>query len=270
LKEWYINPLILTAAQWQVLGRHTRWSEEHLQTLANSVFVGGTPAKGAPYGYMCWNGDQGILSVRNPSPAESEIVVPFDQSVWFRGASGREFHGRVVYPFQGILGKTFKSGEAMRLQVPGYSLMVIELSPGRGADAIAIPSPPQAKSEGLHATVTIPNEKMQRCDVVVVLRTPSEPGKKTAPLPEVKIGGSPATPTRSDAGPDWGIVSVNVQHLSGQELTVEVGGQGSAEGWLIMDRPVPEVAADDDPRLPMPVGQGYRRQTVPLFQATGR
>ncbi len=46
LKEWYINPGLLTPDQWQALGRATRWSEEHLATLANAVMVGGDPARG--------------------------------------------------------------------------------------------------------------------------------------------------------------------------------------------------------------------------------
>jgi hypothetical protein len=269
LKEWYINPYILSPQQWEVLARHTRWSQEHVQTLANSVFVGGDPSQGKVYGYMCWNGDHGIFSVRNPSPGEAEIDVPFDQSTWYRGASGKEFRPKVVYPYQGELAATLRSGEPIKLRVPGYTLRVLQLEPGRGASEIAEPTMPSVRIDSPSASVVkIPDEAMQRCDLMMISHTPAVAGK-TAALPDLKVNGDSVPPSRKAAGPGWGMISVDLQSSRGKELRLEASRLASefpdVEGWLIMDRPIHSSPADVDPRLPMPVSQGFVRQTVRVF-----
>src|SRR5439155_4964401 len=153
----------------EILARHARWSEEHVQNLANSVFVGGDPAQGKAYGSMCWNGEQGILSIRNPSPGEAQINVPFDQASWYRGAAGKDFHAKVVYPYQGELAATFGSGESIKLKVPGYMVMMLELEPGRAGAETPEPPPPSVHvdSPGV-SLVTIPDQAMQRCDLMLI------------------------------------------------------------------------------------------------------
>ncbi len=59
----------------------------------------------------------------------------------------------------------------------------------------------------------------------------------------------------------------------GTRLEVNAGDslfdrEARLEGWLLLDRPVKSAAADDDVRLPLPVRQGLRRQTLELFPTT--
>jgi len=267
LKEWYINPHILNPQQWEALARQTRWSEEHLQTLANSVFVGGDPSKGEVYGYMCWKGEDGILSARNPSPGEAEITVPFDQTVWYRSAPGKAFYAKVVYPYQGELAATFHSGEPIKLRVPGYTVMVLELQPGTGGKEMAPPALPEIQriNDGESSCrVTIPDEAMQRCDLVLIAHEARASGK-AATATQVKIDGTLAAATRKSAGKGWDMTSFDLRDRRGKRIMVEAQGE-KLEGWLLMDRPVESPKADPDPRLPMPVAQGFVRQSVPLFQ----
>lgn len=264
LKEWYINPYILSPQQWEVLARQTRWSQENVQTLANSVFVGGDPSKGNVYGYMCWNGDKGILSMRNPSPEEGEIFVPFDQTTWYRGASGKAFHAKVIYPYQGDLGGTFRPGEPIKLHVPGYMVMVLQLEVGRGGAEPAAPALPSIRDESPDVSVvTIPNEEMQRCDLILIAHAPAVKGK-LGELPEVKIDGSSIQPARKAAGPGWGMISVDLRTSRAKQLRLETKSE-HVDGWLVMDRPIAAPAADRDPRLPIPIAQGFVRQTCRVF-----
>jgi hypothetical protein len=242
-----------------------------VQTLANSVFVGADPSQGKVYGYMCWNADQGILGVRNPSPGEGEINVPFGQSTWYRRASGKEFRAKVLYPYQGELAATFRSGEPIKLRVPGYTLMVLQLEPGRGGSEIAETALPAVRMDSPNTSlVTIPDEAMQRCDLMLISHNPAVAGK-TGALPELKVNGEIVPPSRKAAGPGWGMVSVDVQPSRGKELRLAASRPASGfpdvEGWLIMDRPINASPADPDPRLPMPVSQGFIRQTVRVFGA---
>jgi hypothetical protein len=275
LKEWYINPRVLSAPQWEALGRATRWSQQNVNTLANAVFVGDDPGKGETYGYICWNADQGILSVRNPSPAEAEITIPFDQSVWYRGAPDREFQADVVYPYQSPWPATFRSGQPIRLTVPGYSLMVFHLRPGRALQApepklSAIEHDAATKDKQTVAHCSIPDERMQRCDLLLISRQGE---------PKLTIDGQPQKPSRTSQGKGWQMSAFDLSAHRGKKIEIaarpatdskDAAADLKCEAWLIIDRPVAAPPADDDPRLPAPVSNNFRRQTLRLFENPSR
>ena len=59
LKEWYITPSKMDDAHWRILGEASKWAQDNSATLANAIYIGGTPEKGEAYGYVAWNGDHG-------------------------------------------------------------------------------------------------------------------------------------------------------------------------------------------------------------------
>jgi len=272
LKEWYINPKVLSDQQWEVLGRATRWSEENQATLANAVFVGGDPAQGQAYGYVCWRGERGILSVRNPSPQEQGIAVPFDQSVWYRGPSGKDFRARMVYPYQADLGLRFHSGQPLTLTVPGYSVMVMHLEPGVAGAAGPVPQPIKAtrvvretNGNAWVARVDLPDEAMQRCELLL---TAQRRGGKPS-IPPMKLNGQVVEAERKAVGTGWEMRGFDLRASRGKTVEISVDKEPKADNevWLVLDRPVTSAAPDNDPRLPRPVAQGYARQTVALMLA---
>ncbi len=130
LKEWYFTPRIMTAEHYRAVGSITRWAQENQATLANAILFGSDLAAGKPYGYVSWNGDKAILAVRNPRQGEAEVSVPFDQTAFYRGARGRDFRARVIYPYQADWPTQFRSGEPMKIMVPGDSLLVLDSRAG--------------------------------------------------------------------------------------------------------------------------------------------
>lgn len=256
LKEWYINPSILSDDQWKVLGRATRWSQENLATLANAVYVGGDPRLGQLHGYMAWNGEHGILSVRNPSASESQVSVPFDQTVWYRGPGDRAFRGKIVYPYQAADHRTFRAGSPIQLSIPAYTVLVMHLEPATG---------------GLRAAIALPDEAMQRCDLLVTARY--EPSNKLVSDggPKADLDGAPAQPSRIARGLGWMMMAFDLRERRGQKVQVSIDGSiaKSVEGMLIADRPAPMPTASDDPRWPAPLGQGFLRESVRVFSSNG-
>jgi len=276
LKEWYIDPQLLSDEQWQALGRATRWSEENLQTLANAVKVGGDPAKGEVHGYIAWLDDHGILSLRNPSAVEGEALIPFDQSVWYRGPREKPFRARMIYPWQGDLPMPIVSGHGIRLKVPAYTLVTVDIRPSAPASAPtaatapawALPAAPAFTVINNQIKLTVPDEEMRRADLVVILKAPPRTGAKTADLPGLKVNGEPVTPTRSAAAQSWSMITLDLRAQRGQALSIDVLSPG-AETYLILDRPIGEAADNKDARLPLPTMQGFRRQSIALDRRPG-
>jgi hypothetical protein len=93
LKEVH-QPAYSVAAAVEILGA-TR-GVRNMENIGESVFVGGDPAKGKPYGCTCWAGE-GNLEHPELSAEEGRISVPFDQSAfgsevpWERSFMRRSF-----------------------------------------------------------------------------------------------------------------------------------------------------------------------------------
>ncbi len=202
LKEWYITPSKMDEAHWKILGERSKWAQENSATLANAVYIGGTPEKGEAYGYVAWNGDKGIVTVRNPDIKEQTITVPFDKTVWYRGENGRDFLGHLTYP----LGDSyypkdlFKSGEAFTLKIPGWTTMTLELRLGTGPMRIDEEPIPAAtfKVEKTNEVVSIDVQtasKFPPPDLVLFNRG--------GDFPTVKRNDVEIIPTRVNHGPGW-------------------------------------------------------------------
>ena len=284
-KEWYLQPEVLSQDEWDVLGRVTRWSTEHQQTLVNSVMLDGNPATG-PHGYVAWNtkGTEGIVSLRNPLPTPASIEVPFDTKALYRGPIGRDFAARVIYPWQGPLGMPLRSGSQFRVAVPGYTVMVVQLAPGTDTNRMDIPLPSvavqaTATSNIFHATIAVPDERMQSCVLLVTVRD------QARVVPEgclsMSIQGKSVASTRDSFSrawngpvPGWRMMQYDLMPYRGTTVSLVASvnamcaDAADVDAVLLLDRPVADLPAIADVRLPRPIAQGFRRQTVPVLART--
>jgi hypothetical protein len=105
--------------------------------------------------------------------------------------------------------------------------------------------------------VTIPDEAMRRCDLIVIERGAER---------KVEVKDMPAA-TRTAAGHGWRMQSFDLRERRGTQADLTIGNGEGAEAWLVMDRAVEEPKANADARLPMPIGKGFRRQTVRVWGA---
>lgn len=284
LKELYVTPDLMDAGRWQALGETTRWAVDKSAVLDQVVMVGGDPRRGEIHGYAHWLGDQGILCLRNPDVQEQVARVPFDKSVRYRGPAGREFRGRVVYPFTEDLPTQFRSGTPCEITVPGCSVLIVELTPGQapaveparplalvGATAQAYLE--AAGNGSLTATVPVPDEAMQRCDLYLIVRGAG----RGLQFETLTVEGAPAQPRRAD-GPGWALYSLDLRGARGTTVQVRGTLPGGRQlpfsspdvvlsAWLVADRPVMAQPTVEE-HLPFQASAGYRRQTVRLMPDT--
>ncbi len=67
LQEMYITPSLLSADDWDVLAEAAKWSRGNAQTLKDSHWIGGDPARLEVYGWASWSSEKAIVTLRNPS-----------------------------------------------------------------------------------------------------------------------------------------------------------------------------------------------------------
>ena len=77
--EYYYSPSMFDDDKWQINAEAANWIEGNFETLQKSKMFGGAPANGDPYGYSAWNGNTGIVSLRNPSNVKKDITVTYDR-----------------------------------------------------------------------------------------------------------------------------------------------------------------------------------------------
>ncbi len=133
----------------------------------------------------------------------------------------------------------------------------MDLEPGEVAKTAEPMLSPVAWKDG---RLTIPDEPMTCCDLMLT---------GTAVL---TLDGTRLIPTRSNTGKGWQIAAYDLRQWRGKQVQLapvcndDIFGTGAhGKAWLVMDRPVADAPADTDPKLPWPIAQGFRRQTMQLF-----
>ena len=92
--ELYFSDSIMTDGKYEVTGEFLAWAEENHHMLKNSKMIGGQPdntklnngssseASADAYGYSCFDGKDGIISLRNPHTSQSKtITFTFDRTM---------------------------------------------------------------------------------------------------------------------------------------------------------------------------------------------
>ena len=92
--ELYYSDSIMTDGKYEITGEFLEWAEANYHMLKNSKMIGGKPdvtklnnfdsneAQAEAYGFSCFDGTDGIISLRNPSAsADKTIKFTFDRTM---------------------------------------------------------------------------------------------------------------------------------------------------------------------------------------------
>lgn len=93
--ELYYSDSIMTDGKYEITGEFLEWAEENYHMLKNSKMIGGKPditklgngdlsdeTQAEAYGFSCFDGKDGIISLRNPSAsADKAITFTFDRTM---------------------------------------------------------------------------------------------------------------------------------------------------------------------------------------------
>ena len=92
--ELYYSDSIMTDGKYEVTGEFLEWAEENFHILRNAKMIGGMPDNtnltdfnsnqnvAEAYGFSCFDGTDGIISIRNPHASQSKtITINFDRTI---------------------------------------------------------------------------------------------------------------------------------------------------------------------------------------------
>ena len=88
--EYYYSYSMFDDDKWQINAEAAKWIEDNFDILQKSQ-----PENGDIYGYSCWNGKEGILSIRNPKNVEQSYEVTYDRLIGV-GEDLGTVYGKVV------------------------------------------------------------------------------------------------------------------------------------------------------------------------------
>ncbi|MBB2953347.1 hypothetical protein [Sphingobacterium sp. JUb56] len=278
LKEWYISAASMTDDEWKVLCLVDNWAKKHRNELNKTFYVGGRPDEGAVYGYIGWEGKQGVLTVRNPAAETQTIRIPFNETVGFSLAKNMGYHAQVVYPYHDQYAKTFTSGKVMEIEVPGYSTMALEFREG------AVPSMKPVVSKLVFKTEKGVDQVTTKLQVPVAIKDRAELLVIGWPHDvQVRINGEVQAPSKSEKAKlnafagyakagmilpkakDWRMNSFDLMRYKGQEIEITYNRVDGFESHVLLER---KVVAKDYPAahdVLWPLSNDTRRQTVKLF-----
>jgi hypothetical protein len=120
LQEMYITPSLLSADDWDVLAEAAKWSRANAQTLKDSHWIGGDPARLEVYGWASWSPEKAIVTLRNPSDQPQDFTASLAALLELPEGSARFYAARS--PWKG-------DGVAQILQIPVQEQHTFRLRP---------------------------------------------------------------------------------------------------------------------------------------------
>ncbi|UBM63438.1 alpha-galactosidase [Candidatus Sulfidibacterium hydrothermale] len=126
--ELYISPDILTTAEWEVLSQAIKWAESVQHVMPVTYMTGGNPAKGEVYGYLHFQGDKGLIAVRNPKVEQDtiRIILKPDYGLNENAAS---LVVEQVYPYRRILPDLYSAGGRLSIPLNGFETAIFNVYP---------------------------------------------------------------------------------------------------------------------------------------------
>ncbi len=130
LQEMYITPALLSSDDWDVLAEAAKWSRNNAQTLKDSHWIGGDPARLEVYGWASWSqkNDKAILTLRNPSDQPQDFTGSLGTLLELPSASARVYTGRSPWKSDGTKPhETIRANERHTFRLPPFQVLTLEL-----------------------------------------------------------------------------------------------------------------------------------------------
>lgn len=130
LQEMYITPTLLSSDDWDVLAEAAKWSRDNAQTLKDSHWIGGDPARLEVYGWASWSRQKAIVTLRNPSDKAQDFTAPLSTLLELPAHSAAAYAARS--PWKADAGKpksTIRVQERHTFHLQPFQVLTLELSP---------------------------------------------------------------------------------------------------------------------------------------------
>jgi hypothetical protein len=128
-QELYLSPELLTKENWDDLAESARWSRENSETLQDTHWIGGDPARGEIYGWAAWSPRKAIITLRNPSDQPGRFVLEAGKALELPSGAYDRFVVTPAFPDEPAPIAELRAGQGAELNLRPFQVLVLELSP---------------------------------------------------------------------------------------------------------------------------------------------
>ncbi len=79
LNDLHLSVSMMNDKKWESLKKVIEFQKENFELLKNASFIGGDPEDNNVYGYVGWNGEEGIIALRNPDGEKAPITLTLNK-----------------------------------------------------------------------------------------------------------------------------------------------------------------------------------------------
>ena len=129
--ELYYSFNMMSESKWRISNAAVSFARENSRLLSRSVLFGGRPGLLQVYGFGCFEGNEGIVALRNPAPAAQEYTLVLNSSC---GADKRLSMADVatVLPYcEGGKSGSFSFGDTMKLTLSPFETRILHFNKRR-------------------------------------------------------------------------------------------------------------------------------------------
>jgi len=132
LQEMYITPSLLSAQDWDVLAEAAKWSRENAQTLKDSHWVGGDPARLEVYGWAAWSPGKAIVTLRNPGDRAQEFTASLAALLELPAGAAPQFDGQCPWKSESTKpSMKVSASDPHTFHLEPFQVMTLELTPSK-------------------------------------------------------------------------------------------------------------------------------------------
>ncbi len=127
LQEMYITPKLLSAADWDVLAEAAKWSRANAQTLKDSHWIGGDPARLEVYGWASWSKEKAIVTLRNPSDQAQDFAASLAALLELPDGAASKFAARSPWKSDGNQALSISAQQQHVFHLQPFQVLTLEL-----------------------------------------------------------------------------------------------------------------------------------------------
>ncbi len=125
LQELYVSPDLLSDQNWDELAAAAKWSRARADTLRDSHWIGGDPARGSVYGWASWSPERSIIALRNPSARPQSFTLELGAALELPTGAARSW--RVSTPRQAGKTRSWSADTPVVLELKPFEVQLWDL-----------------------------------------------------------------------------------------------------------------------------------------------
>ena len=130
LQEMYITPSLLSSDDWDVLAEAAKWSRNNAQTLKDSHWIGGDPARLEVYGWAAWSPEKAIVTLRNPSEQPQDFTASLASLLELPAGSAHAYAARSPWKSASAAPPiTIPVNDRHTFHLQAFQVLTLEMSP---------------------------------------------------------------------------------------------------------------------------------------------